>query len=476
MNLLRPHARWLLLATAALLAGCSSLGPAAERQGFEPVQALARQHLGAEPAWPLSDEERRARDRRVAELLAQPLSAEAAVQLALINHRGLQAAFAELRIAEADWAEATRLPNPGFSFGRSRRGGEREIERGLHLNLARWIAAPLLAPWVEQDQARVRAQVAGEVLALAQDTRRAWISAVAAAEAERYQAQVLEAAEAGAELARRMAQVGNVNRLAQAREQQFQAVSALQLAQARHARIAARERLLRLLGLWGDQAAALALPERLPDLPPEPADRPQLEREALATRLDVQGARAATESAARSLGLNRATRFVNVFELGLMRNGSNEAPPQTGWEIGFEIPIFDSGDARLARAEALHRQAAERTAQRAIEARSEVREAWSAYRTAWDIARHHRDELVPLAKAISDENLLRYNGMLIGVFELLADARSQITTVQAALAAQRDFWLADADLGAAMLGRPLLLPAITATAGAAAAAGGNEPH
>ena len=468
--------RLVPLLLAAGLAGCASLPPAGDRTGFAPVQELARQHLGAEPQWPLTDEERRARDERVAGWLSAPLDAGMAVQVALANHRGLQAAFAELRIAEAEWVQASRLPNPGFSFGRSRQGDEREIERGLHLNLARWIAAPWVAPWIEQERAALRARVAGEVLALAADTRRAWVRAVAAREAERYQAQVLEAAEAGAELARRMAQVGNFNRLAQAREQQFQAVAALQLAQARHEAIATRERLVRLLGLWGDQAARLQLPERLPELPAEPADRPGLEREAMATRLDVIGARAATESAARALGLTRATRFVNVFELGLMRNSSNEGPSQTGWEIGFELPLFDSGNARLARAEALHRQAVERTAQRAIEARSEVREAWSAYRTAWDIARHHRDELVPLARAISDENLLRYNGMLIGVFELLADARAQIGTVQAAIAAQRDFWLAEADLASALVGRPMLLPAAAGAAGPASPAAGADPH
>ena len=60
---------------------------------------------------------------------------------------------------------------------------------------------------------------------------------------------------------------------------------------------------------------------------------------------------------------------------------------------------------------------------------------------------------MPLRKRISDENLLRYNGMLIGVFELLADARAQIASVNAAIEALRDFWLAQADLDMALLGK-----------------------
>jgi outer membrane protein TolC len=97
-------------------------------------------------------------------------------------------------------------------------------------------------------------------------------------------------------------------------------------------------------------------------------------------------------------------------------------------------------------------QAVQRTAEVAVNARSQVREAYSAYRTAYDSARHYRDELVPLRQRIADENLLRYNGMLISVFDLLADARDQVTTVTAAIEAARDFWLAETDLQIALAG------------------------
>jgi outer membrane protein TolC len=287
----------------------------------------------------------------------------------------------------------------------------------------------------------------------------------------------MEAAEAGAELARRMAAIGNFNKLQLAREQSFYADAALALARAEQAQLGSRERLTRLLGLWGAQAA-FQLPERLPDLPVAPRELPQIESLALEQRLDVQGARLGIEQTARQLGLTRATRFVNVFEFGLVRNSSNEGPVQTGWEIGFEIPLFDWGDARVARAEGVYRQAVARAAAIAIDARSEVREAYGAYRTAYDIARHQRDERVPLARRISDENLLRYNGMLIGVFELLADARTQIATVNAAIDAQRDFWLAQADLDMALLGKPGLdaAAAVAAGAGKAPAAAGDPGH
>ena len=57
---------------------------------------------------------------------------------------------------------------------------------------------------------------------------------------------------------------------------------------------------------------------------------------------------------------------------------------------------------------------------------------------------------MPLRKRISEEVLLRYNGMLMSVFALLADAREQVAAVNASMDALRGFWVAESDLQAAM--------------------------
>ncbi|MGE4049757.1 MAG: TolC family protein [Piscinibacter sp.] len=469
-----PPLRLVGLAALVLtLTGCASLSADG---GFGTVEKLTAERLGspAQLAWARQPEDLDRIDQRVGELLARPLGMDDAVQVALLNNRGLQAAYAELGITEAEVVQAGRLPNPGFSFGRMTKGDEIELERGLHVNLARLIAMPLVQRVEARRLEQVRTTVAMQVLSLAADTRKAWVQAVAAEESVRYSRQVMQAAEAGAELARRMAQVGNFNKLQQAREQGFYADAALNLARAEQQQRAARERLTRLMGLWGAQTA-FKLPERLPDLPAQPRDLPEVERTALAQRLDVAAARSGAEATARNLGLTRTTRFVNVLELGLVRNSSNEAPTQKGWEIGFELPLFDWGGARVARAEAIYMQSLHRAAETAINARSEVREAYGAYRSAWDIAKHQRDEIVPLKQRISEENLLRYNGMLIGVFELLADARSQIASVNGAIDALRDYWIAQADLDMALVGKPSL-SAAAAPAMGAAAAGGDPGH
>ncbi|MEQ1514962.1 MAG: TolC family protein, partial [Usitatibacteraceae bacterium] len=251
----------------------------------------------------------------------------------------------------------------------------------------------------------------------------------------------------------RMASVGNWSRLQQAREQGFYADAALNVARADHAALRSREALTRLLGVWGTQTA-YTLPERLPDLPKEPVDQPDIEQRAMQSRLDVQGAKLSATALASNLGLSKATRFINVLEVGGIRDMSNQQPTRHGYEISLELPLFDWGAAKFAKAEALYMQAVNRAAEIAINARSEVRESYQGYRITYDIARHYRDEVVPVRKRIADENLLRYNGMLIGVFDLLSDARSQIGSVNSYIEALRDFWLAENELQMAMIGKP----------------------
>jgi outer membrane protein TolC len=430
------QARLLGLVIAAwLLASCATLS----RDGGE---AAVQDIVGARGGERLTAE-------AVAERLARPLSAGDAVAVALANNAGLRAAYAELRIAEADLVQATRLRNPGISYGRFRQGDEREIERRVIFDVAGLVTMPWRLQAERTGHAAAQLRTAVEVARIADETRRAWVDAVASAQSARYAEQVKDAAEAGAEIAAQMLRAGNFSRLAQAREQLFSAEAAARLARARQEALAARERLTRLLGLSGEQAA-FTLPERLPDLPASPRELRDAESIALAERLDVRAARAETETLAASLGSARATRFVNVLEVAYERDSSNREPPRTGYEVELALPIFDWGEGRIAKAEATYMRSFHRTAQVAVDARSQVRESHAAYRTAYDLARHYRDEIVPLHKRISEESLLRYNGMLISVFELLADARDQVAAVRAAIEASRDFWIAEANLQTAL--------------------------
>ena len=205
-------------AAAALLGGCATFSRDA---GFGGVETATRAHFEQGVVWVRDDATRAEIDARIDALLVQPLSADDAVQIALLNNAGLQAAFHTLGIAEADWVGAGRLQNPGFTIGRSTRGDEVEWERSVHVNLARLLTLPMRRDIEQRRFEQTRRDVVLQVLRLAADTRKAWFAAVAANQGARYQQQTLDAAEAAAELARRMAEVGNWSRLQQAREQSF---------------------------------------------------------------------------------------------------------------------------------------------------------------------------------------------------------------------------------------------------------------
>jgi outer membrane protein TolC len=439
-----------LIAALALvaLAGCASLS---EDAGFAKVAQAVKERTGADTRWTRGDAEADSVRGRVKELLARPLGPTEAVQIALLNNPGLQASYAEVGIAEADLVQASRWRGPTFSFARLRRGGETEIERGVFFDVLGLLTIPLSTRASESRLRATQNRAAGEALRLALDTRKAWFQAVAAQESARYMAQVKESAETSAELARRMAEVGNFPKLTQAREQAFYAETTAQLARSRHNATAARERLARLMGLWGEDLA-FQLPQRLPELPQSVREGGDLEAQALAQRLDVQAARSDAKSLAKSLGLTKVTRFINLLEVGVLSNSETDQPRQHGWQIEVGLPLFDFGGAQVARAERVYMQAVNRTVEAAIDARSEMREAYSSYRTAFDLARHYRDEIVPLRKRISEEVLLRYNGMLMSVFELLADSREQVVAVNGYIESLRDFWIAESDLQMALIG------------------------
>lgn len=459
----------IVFMAALTLAGCATFSGDG---GIGAVSDLTRERSGQPVGRGVDDKDAAGIDAAVAALLEQPLTADAAVRIALMKNRGLQAALAELGVAEADLVQAGRMRNPSFSFGRLRGDGTTEIERSVMFDLVGLLTIPLRSRIEASRFEQAKLDAASTAVRIAADTRRAYFNAVAARQTAHYMEQVASAAEAGAELAQRMAKAGNWSRLDQAREQAFYADAMAQVARARHQAIAARESLTRLLGLWGGQTA-FTLPERLPDLPKAPLQAADFESQAMRQRLDVRMARRQAEASAAALGLTRTTGFINVLHAGYANSSETGAARASGYEIELELPIFDWSGARIAGAEAIYMQSVHRTADVAIRARSEVREAYSAYRTAYDLAAHYRDEIVPLRKKISDEMLLRYNGMLTGVFELLADARVQIGSVNAAIEAQRDYWLAETDLQTAINGSGGIITPLRGVAPAAQAGAGH---
>ncbi len=446
--------RILGLGLCLLAAGCASLSV---DRNLSEANALSAQIVGAEVKALRSDDQRAEASREVKRMLEKPLMADDAVRIAVAFSPAFQAGLFDRAAESAGATQSARLPNPVFTFERliRREGGEveKEIGRMLSFSILDVIFLPSRVQAAEHRQRQLQARLAGDIVGTATEARQAWVRAVAAQQAAAYAQQVNVAAEAAAELARRMQAVGNFSRLQRAREQAFYADATAQLARANQNAAASREVLVRILGLPADLAATLTLPDRLPDLPDARRDA-SAAGVALEERLDVRVARAKLDYLARQLGLSRVTSYVDGLHVGAIRNSESGRASQKGFQVEVPLPIFDFGDARRAQSEATYMAALNRTAAVLVAASSNLREARGAYSVAYDIARHYRDEVVPLRKTISDETMLRYNGMLAGVFELLADAREQIGSVGQALDAQREFWLADAALTSTLVGRP----------------------
>lgn len=453
---------------AAALAGCATLAPDG---GVDRVNELVRERNVAVPIAAVDADDSGTR-ARVDALLAQPLTPEAAVEIAIRRNAGFRARVAQLAAADAERVQAGRLANPSFTFSDKRSSEIRAIERTLMINVMSLVMLPLNQKLAARRFEEAQLRLAGEAVALAADTRRAWFRAVAADEQLAYFEQAHEAASAASELASRMRAVGNFSQLQRLREQAFSADTAAALARARYAAVAERERLVRLLGLWGTEAE-IRLPARLPALPASAVAPDDAERIAMERRVDVLAAKRAAEASAESLELTRVTRFVNVLHVGYTNESEGGEPRKDGYEVEVELPLFDFGDAKAKRAESTYAAALEHARDVAVNARSDVRERFVAYRTAYDLARHYRDEVVPLRKAISEEMLLRYNGMLVGVFELIADAREQIASVNFAIEATRDFWIAESHFQQALLGGTSAGGSIAAPASFPAAGGGG---
>lgn len=451
-----------LVACAALLGGCASLssdGNMADLQALTDGKTAGavidltavqkdRKQAG-DPAQALQK-----RQTAVNAMLATPLTAESAIRIAMLNSPRMGEALTRLNISDAERVQAGRLPNPHMAFGRFIEGETREIERMLSFNLLGILTLPWQAEFKNNQHELAKLAAASDIIQLAADTKKAWFRAVAAAQSVTYWEDVKEAAASGAELARRMAQVGNFSRLQQAQEQALLLDAALALARAQKTAAMERERLIRLLGLWGDQTQ-FKLPDRLPDLPKLAAKHADIEGAALRERLDVRSALAATNYTAKTLGFTKVTGFVSGLEIDLKTKDKSNmltgALDRTrGWELAVPIPIFDWGQARNARAQTQYLQSVERVHDTAVQARSEVREAWFGYRSSHDIARQYLDRIVPLRQFMQAETQLRYNGMLVSSWDLLADMRVNIRTIVSTIEAQRDYWLAETDLQTAM--------------------------
>ena len=455
MNPLRALHGGMAMVSVLVLSACASYDV---QKGMDRASLDVGDFVQGDLQLARSEGERQQRLHASSRLLSNPLEQTQAVQLMLANSPSFQALMAQSWLESATAAQSGRISNPVFSYESVVTGSEREVNRFLAFGLLDLLTWPQRVAMAEHRMAQARFRLASEIVDRVTQVRQAWVKAVAAEQSLAYARQVYESAQASAELARRMEAVGNFNRLTRARHQAFYADAATQWVSARQNLVSRREELVRLLGLDPAQADLLKLPARLPDLPKEPMSEQEVGKAAARNRLDVQWARANLDAAAKAQGLVGITSLTDI-ELSVRRGSvSDSATGATssrhGYEVGVRLPVWDGGTMQRDAMNAQTLAAANNLEATLRAAGSGLRESYAAYRSAHDISRHYKEEVLPLRKVMADENILRYNGMIIGVFELLADARDQVSAVISAIAADQQFWMADAALKAQLMGRP----------------------
>ena len=451
-----------LVGTAFLLCGCVGFSTDG---GLAPAIDVASATLGKNVVKITNEREAVDAQDRVDRLSHSALSVDAAVQIALLRNKDLQAAFNDLGVSEAQYVQASLPPSPQISIVRLAGEGDIEVTRQIAASLFALATLPARTAIAEQRFGAARWRAAERVLALAADVAHQYYTTIAAQEQAAFLQQAVDSARVSADLARQLGEAGNLNKLEQAREGAFYVELGAQLADARLQAPAERERLTRLLGLWGREIS-FKLPSGLPRLPMRIAPERDVEAKALSERVDLRAGRLDLAATAAELGLTNATRFVTDVTLGLQddREWTNGGPGSNlgsdansrlvrhGFSLDFEIPIYDFGESKVRNARETYMAAANRLAQRAIDARSQAREAYTRYRGKYDLARYYADRVLPLRKTILDQTILQYNGMLADVTQLIIDARARITSNVAAINARRDFFLASVDLKAALVG------------------------
>jgi outer membrane protein, heavy metal efflux system len=436
-----------LVAAACAFALLSAAGCATVQRDarFPEVRDSVGQRLESNIAWNRdSEQDQRARDA-VRRLLQQELTVEAAVQIALLGNRKLQANYERLGIAQADLVEAGLLDNPVFSYTWYTGDAGTIVEASVVQDFVSVVSLSARKKVGEAAAQRTTLEVANTVVDLARQVQAQYFTVVGDAQMLELARQVVTATEAAAQLAQRQRSAGNLSRRDQSLQQAFYAQTLLEAAQA-EARLAFdRERLNRLMGVWGEDTKWKIL-SRLPTVPETLPPLDRVETQAISQRLDLAAAKKDADAAVQALNLTRQFRYLGPLGIGVSYKREPDLGSFVGPTVVLGLPIFNQHQAAVARAAAELKRSEERVAALAVDIRSEAREARTRVAAALEVVRHYRDVILPLQQTIVSETLKLYNGMLVGVYDLLLAKQAQVQTARQYVAANKDFWLAWTDL------------------------------
>ncbi|MCE9565876.1 MAG: TolC family protein [Planctomycetes bacterium] len=469
----------VVVSSTLLLSGCTSVP---KHANFPDVQDAVAERTGQQVQWNRLSADDRAVNAALRDMLGQELTADRAVQVALLNNRNLQATYEDLGVAQAEVVQAGLLRNPVFDAQVKfvEGGGGTKLELAVVQDFLDVFLIPLRKRVAEDGFAAATLRVTGAVLDLAGQARTAFYGHQAAEQTLELRQTVTAATAASYELAKRLHAAGNITDLDLAQERALHEQAKLDLAQAETAVLDGRERLNVLMGLWGTDTG-WAVVKRLPDLPDgEPVATGDAERRAVETSLDLAIARSDVQARARTLGIRRSFGLLPEAEAGVAAEREAEGDWSVGPAISLPIPLFDQGQAGTAKARAELGRARQQYIATAVAVRSAARAARNRLLAARARADYYRKVILPLRQEITRQTQLQYNAMQVGAFQLLQAKREQVEAGVAYIDALRDYWVARTRFEQITTGRLTDLgesgPTPTSTSGASDPSRGSGGH
>ena len=445
----------VFFAFSAIFALASATGIAREKEeAFESVQQSVQRRTGKAVRW---EEDQKAREQArqdVRQILRKPLKVDSAVQIALLNNRSLQATFEEIGLSAADVLEAATIMNPRFDLAvrfPDKPPSGTYVDYSAAIDFLSIIMIPLKKRVAKDQLESAALRVADETLELISLVKSAFYSLQASQQLLQRVKLIVDANAASLDLAQRQYQAGNISDLALVRQQTTYSRSRLDVATTEAEIRQNREKLNRLLGLWGTDTDWLVSGE-LPKVPSSELPMRGLERLAISQRLDLQANYLQLASQAENLGLTKSFRLLGALEFGVESERETDSQTRTGPRFVIELPVFNQGQARIAKGEATLRQAQDKFEALAIDVRSQIRELQDELASKRQIALFYQDELVPDQRRILKESLINYNAMEVGDFELFTTKAEEARTEREYLEAVRDYSITRAELERAVGG------------------------
>ena len=448
---IRPRAA---IASSLLLTGCATVKPQA---AFQSVQDQVAAQTGFRTTWNQNSADDQRAEAAVRNILAHPLSADDAVRVALLGNPELQASFEEIGISKADLVQAGLLHNPTLMASwrfPDRPPSITDSEYSIAADFLDLVMIPMRVKISRANLEQTELRLDHEVLRLVTEVKSAFYEYQGDVQLMARLDLIGEVDRQGADLAKAQHDAGNITDLELADREAQSALAHVYLANAKKEKLAAREKLNRLMGL-SDAGLDWKAAPNLPELPAHDGSLANLESRALAQRRDLAAAKREVDALAMALALKTNTRFVPTeIRIGVDTEKSSDTGQHlTGPTLDLTLPIFDQGQGDIAKLTAQHHMAERRMQALAIRIRSDVRQARETLKMQRELAEYYRKTVVPLNLKIVNDTQAQFNAMQKSTYDLFAGKQRELEAEKGYVEAWRDYWIARAELEQAVGGR-----------------------